>query len=276
MENIDRYFKDVRKTQPLQSEEEIALAIRIQNGDKDAENKLIECNLRFVITEARKNLGRGLDLEDLIQEGNLGLIEAAKRFSPDAGTKFVTYAAFWIKQAIINALSLNRTVRLPMNVVGDVIRINRATDSFRSTEGRLPSTWELSDLLGIPEEDVKDLMEAATGSVSLDRSVKEDEEDGGRLIDLIEDVDALSPASKLERDGLLQDILECISAVLNKTESQIITGSLGLGKPVQRDEDLCKDLHIKQQQLDNIRNRGYCKLRKDTRVRKLLIRYTGK
>ena len=144
MRIIDIYFKDIRKTQPFTYEQEQELAREIQAGNRVALNRLIKGNLRFVVTEARRFQGRGLDLVDLIQEGNLGLIRAAKRFDPEAGFRFITYAVWWIRQSIFTALSENRMVRLPANMVGLMNQLNRAAEIFKGVELREPTDVELS------------------------------------------------------------------------------------------------------------------------------------
>lgn len=274
MENIDIYFKDIRKKHPFSLEEEIQLAVRIQQGDARALNKLVEGNLRFVVTEARRHIGRGMDLEDLIQEGNIGLIEAAKRFDPEAGFRFITYAVYWIRQAIFTALSVNRTVRLPMNVVGSVNRINRAADLFRLTEGREPSDTEISEITGIELEEVRTVFQASTRATSLSKPVGNSEEDGC-LADLIEDVDVKSTDSIVFGEGLVTDLLRTLHSVLSQKECNIVAKSFGIGCVALTEEQVGKEIGISPERVRQLREASVKKLRKNGKVVATLLEYLG-
>lgn len=274
MENIDIYFKDIRKKHPFSLEEEIQLAVRIQQGDARALNKLVEGNLRFVVTEARRHIGRGMDLEDLIQEGNIGLIEAAKRFDPEAGFRFITYAVYWIRQAIFTALSVNRTVRLPMNVVGSVNRINRAADLFRLTEGREPSDTEIAEITGIELEEVRTVFQASTRATSLSKPVGNTEEDGC-LADLIEDVDVKSTDSIVFGEGLVTDLLRTLHSVLSQKECNIVAKSFGIGCVALTEEQVGKEIGISPERVRQLREASVKKLRKNGKVVATLLEYLG-
>ena len=172
---VDQYFAEVSRYPLLKVEEERALARHVQKGDQDAMDELVRRNLRFVVSVAKKYQNRGLPLIDLIGEGNVGLMTAARKFDPDQGVKFISYAVWWIRQAILSALARQgRTVRVPLNRTADLSRVIRATALLRDKLGREPTPGELSQLTGISEEIVQALASLNTADVRLDAAVGKD------------------------------------------------------------------------------------------------------
>lgn len=273
--NIDIYFKDIRKDHPFTFEEEISLATRIQAGDKEALDTLVKGNLRFVVTEARKHLGRGLVLEDLIQEGNIGLIEAAKRFDPEAGFRFVTYAIYWIRQAIFAAISLNRSIRLPMNVVTVVSQLNRAVDTFKTVEGRDPSDVELAKMIRMPLDMVQLILQSSTLPVSLDKEISSGDDESCKLVDMIADEQSPATDSTLEEESLTVDLLSTIYSSLTNREATIVAKLYGIGCKAMTEDQVADTLGISVQRLHQLREKAIKKLKQNNSAIGTLIKYLG-
>lgn len=203
--SLGLYFKDVRQQTRITPEEELELSKRIQQGDKKSEEKLINANLRFVISVAKQYQGKGLDLVDLIQEGNIGLIDSARRYNASKGVKFISYAVWWIRQAIIKAISdKSRTVRIPMNQIICMNKINKATKEFEQSYSRQPSSKELEELTNLDSEKINISLNT-NRSVSLESPIKD--EDAGCLLDIIPNDTAPTDTETCKDD---------ISYVLNK------------------------------------------------------------
>lgn len=274
MRIIDIYFKDIRKTQPFTYEQEQELAREIQAGSKVALNRLIKGNLRFVVTEARRFQGRGLDLVDLIQEGNLGLIRAAKRFDPEAGFRFITYAVWWIRQSIFTALSENRMVRLPANMVGLMNQLNRAAEIFKGVELREPTDVELSSITGISLEDIRNIVPVAGPTTSLSSPIGEGE-DADELGSLIEDTGSASVDDGVFSEGCTKDLLRVLCIALSEREASIVIKSFGIGCKSYSDETLGKDLQVSEERVRQLRNGAIRKLKRRPDILDILRPYLG-
>lgn len=274
MRIIDIYFKDIRKTQPFTYEQEQELAREIQAGSKVALNRLIKGNLRFVVTEARRFQGRGLDLVDLIQEGNLGLIRAAKRFDPEAGFRFITYAVWWIRQSIFTALSENRMVRLPANMVGLMNQLNRAAEIFKGVELREPTDVELSSITGISLEDIRNIAPVAGSTASLSSPIGEGE-DADELGSLIEDTGSASVDDSVFSEGCTKDLLRVLRIALSEREASIVIKSFGIGCKSYSDETLGKDLQVSEERVRQLRNGAIRKLKRRPDILDILRPYLG-
>lgn len=274
MNTLDKYFKDIRKIQVLTLEQEKELATRIRKGDIKARNELIMANTRFVVTIARGYLGRGLELEDLISSGNVGLIKAAERFDPEAGFRFITYAVWWIRQFIIQAFTSEaRMIRLPMNVVGIVSQINKASELFEKLEGRLPSEMELHKLTKIPLEEILSVTSVSGRVSSLNKPVKNEED--GEVGDLIEDISAKPTDGGLRQDDLEIDVQISLKNVLSPKEIKIVSGSFGIGEPVKTDEEIGKEIGTGPERVRQLRERCIRKLRKNPATTRRLAAYLG-
>lgn len=272
-EIIDIYFKDIRKSQPFTYEQEQELAREIQGGSQAALDKLVKGNLRFVVTIAREYQGRGIELNDLIQEGNIGLIKAASKFDPEAGFRFVTYAVWWIRQQIFTALSESRLVRLPMNMVGVVNQINKAADLFRKVEEREPSDVELAALTGINVEDIRAVMPVSVRAASLSKPVGD--EDDSELGDLIEDVDAAASDGVLAAESCTVDILRVLTMVLTEREAKVLIKVFGIGCEALSEEQAGKILDVSEERVRQIKNAALKKLKKSKKVLEVLRPYLG-
>ena len=218
--SLGLYFKDVSKLSLLSPEEEIELTRRVKEGDEKAIKKLIESNLRFVISVAKQYQGRGLSLVDLIQEGNCGLIQSAYLFDPDKGFKFISYAVWWIRQSIMKAISEQcRTIRVPMNQVVCINKINKATEKFEQLNGRKPSLEELEEETNIEAEKINSATTSTGRTVSLESPLKD--EDVSCLLDIIPDEGATPADSDATRNDLSKGI-EAILAKLSYRDSDIL------------------------------------------------------
>lgn len=220
------YFKDVSKLSMITPEEEAELSRRIQEGDKKAEEELVTANLRFVISVAKQYQNKGLDLVDLIQEGNFGLISAARKFNATKGFRFISYAVWWIRQAITKAISDQcRTVRVPMNQVVCISKIAKATEKFEQENGRTPSTEELAESTNIDSDKISLSLEATNRSVSLESPIHD--EDVGCLLDVLP-----NGTEPTDEDASKQDLANVVKGILSKLsyrEHDIIKMYFGIG-----------------------------------------------
>ncbi|HHT03661.1 MAG TPA: RNA polymerase sigma factor RpoD/SigA [Bacteroidales bacterium] len=226
--SLDKFLQDVSREEMISAEEEVLLAQRIKNGDQKALDKLVKANLRFVISVAKQYQNQGLSLPDLINEGNLGLIKAAKRFDETRGFKFISYAVWWIRQAILQALAeQSRIVRLPLNQVGAINRIKKETSILEQKLERSPTLDELSETLDTTREKLSDLISISFKAISMDAPVTEDEEIN--LIDIYQDDSAEGTDKKVMQDSLSAEISRCLS-ILNQREREIIALFYGIGQ----------------------------------------------
>src|SRR5512133_913297 len=208
--SLDKYLHEIGKVELISAEEEVSLAKKIRKGDEDSLNKLIKANLRFVVSVSKQYQNQGLSLPDLINEGNVGLIKAAQRFDETRGFKFISYAVWWIRQSILQALAEQAPiVRLPLNKIGSINRINRAFSDLEQKFEREPSVQEIADMLEMAPEDVKEAMKSAGRHVSMDAPIKDDEE--GTLYDVLLSKDASSPDKGLLSDSLRKEIERVLS-----------------------------------------------------------------
>lgn len=233
--SLGLYFKDVSKQPMIDINEEIALTKRIKEGDQKAVDKLVNANLRFVISVAKQYQNKGLSLVDLVQEGNIGLIEAAKRYDETRGFRFISYAVWWIRQAIMHAISDQcRTIRIPMSQVVYMNKINKATEKFEQLNGRKPSLEELEEETKIEASKINSTMASAGRAISLESPLKDEEV--SCLLDIIPDEGATLADSDATRNDLSNGI-ETILAKLSYRDSDILRMSFGIGmRPMPNDE----------------------------------------
>ena len=226
--SLDQYLLEIGDVPLLTAEEEIELARSIRKGDEKALEKLTQANLRFVVSVAKQYQHQGLFLADLINEGNLGLIKAAKRFEETKGFKFISYAVWWIRQAILQALAeQSRIVRLPLNRVGKLHKIGRISSDLEQEFGREPSTDEIAEEMSLSSGEVTDTLRMSSRHLSLDAPFSPGEDN--RLLDLIEDELQVSPDEALMEDALKSDILHALNS-LTERESEVISLYFGLNE----------------------------------------------
>jgi RNA polymerase primary sigma factor len=265
--SLDVYLHEINKTPLLTREQEQALARRIRKGDKDALDRLVKANLRFVVSIAKQYSNQGLPLEDLINDGNLGLIKAAHRFDEKRGYKFISYAVWWIRQAMLQSLAEHsRIVRLPLNRAGTLYRIGKASRQLDQELGRTPSAREIAKKLKLSEEEVEDTMHIANTHVSLDDPYSTDQDDTS-LVDYLQDES--SPRPDEETYGrALSDDMEKALATLSERERQILSMYFGLNQeePLTL-EEIGKELGLTRERIRQIKEKAIIRLRHSSRAR---------
>ena len=264
--SLDKYLHDIGKVELITAEEEVELARKIKEGDRAALEKLTTANLRFVVSVAKQYQNQGLSLPDLINEGNLGLIKAAQRFDETRGFKFISYAVWWIRQSILQALAeQSRIVRLPLNKIGTINKINKAYAYLEQEYEREPRADEIASLLDITEAEVKDSMRNSSRHLSMDASLTQDKDNN--MYDVLKSEDSPTPDKELLRDSLRTEINRTIST-LPPREADIIKLYFGLESkhPMTLEEigekfDLTRERvrQIKEKALRRLKNQAKCK-----------------
>ncbi|MGY6560755.1 MAG: sigma-70 family RNA polymerase sigma factor [Luteibaculaceae bacterium] len=273
-QSLDKYLHDISKEELITAEQEVELAIRIKQGDQAALEKLTKANLRFVVSVAKQYQNQGLTLADLINEGNLGLIKAAKKFDETRGFKFISYAVWWIRQSILSALAEQaRVIRLPLNQVGSISRINKTFSELEQKFERAPTAAELADALDLSEDKIKETLKVAGRHVSVDAPFS-NEDDGGTLLDVLENKESPTTDDILINESLSNEIDRSLS-MLKEREKVIIQMFFGLGayQPMTLDEIGTK-LGLTRERVRQIKEKGIKRLRHNSR-NKILKSYLG-
>ncbi|HWW38369.1 RNA polymerase sigma factor RpoD/SigA, partial [Pedobacter sp.] len=256
-ESLDVYLNEIGRFELLTADEECILAEKVREGDQEALYKLIVSNLRFVVSVAKQYQHRGIALTDLINEGNLGLIKAAKRFDETKGFKFISFAVWWIRQTILQALGdQTRTVRLPLNQVSNITKLNNVIQSMEQQLERLPTAEELAEESGIAKESVEDYLVNARLPVSMDAT----SDMGSSLLDVLRDY-RYAPDKSIDAESL-QGYIERMMSILSPRERYILTLNFGLGntEPVQL-QDIARALGIGKERVRQLREIALRKLR---------------
>jgi RNA polymerase primary sigma factor len=271
--SLDKYLHEIGKVELISAEEEVELACRIKNGDVKALDKLIRANLRFVVSVSKQYQNQGLSLPDLINEGNLGLIKAAQRFDETRGFKFISYAVWWIRQSILQALAEQaRIVRLPLNKIGSINKINKTFADLEQKYEREPSVQEIAEVLEMAPDDVKEALKSAGRHVSMDAPITQDEET--TLYDVILSKDSPSPDKSLLTDSLRKEI-ERVLSTLTYREGNIIRLYFGLnGKHPHTLEEIGEEFSLTRERVRQIKEKAIKRLKNATRC-KLLKAYLG-
>ena len=269
---LDKYLQDIGHEELLSLDEEVELAQRIKEGDNKALEKLTRANLRFVVSVAKQYQNQGLSLPDLINEGNIGLIKAAKKFDETRGFKFISYAVWWIRQSIMQAIAeQGRPVRLPLNQVGSVNKINKALSKFEQEHERRPSIDEIASSTDLPQEKVEEAIKANTRQVSMDAPFKEGEENS--LIDVLSSDETPSTDAELLKQSLREEMSMALN-VLNERERNVIMAFYGIGQPEMSMDEIGKRYGLTRERVRQIRERALRRLRQNTH-NKLLRSYLG-
>jgi len=265
---LDQYLRDISAYPLITREDEAALAVQIRKGDEEALNTLVRANLRFVVSVAKKYQNQGVSLSDLINEGNLGLIRAARRFDETKGIKFISYAVWWIRQAILQALAeQSRIVRVPLNRAGDIHRIGRRAAALIQELGREPTNEEIAEGMSISEDEVAKTMAISHTHLSLDAPVAPGEENS--LIDHLADDISPSPDEETFEKALVETVHQSLT-VLKPREAKVLRMYFGIdgGEPLTL-EDIGSIIGVTRERVRQIKDRALTKLRHTSRKRAL-------
>ncbi|UKM64988.1 RNA polymerase sigma factor RpoD/SigA [Flavobacteriaceae bacterium GSB9] len=271
--SLDKYLQDISKIPLITAEEEVELAQRIKKGDQKALDKLTTANLRFVVSVSKQYQNQGLKLPDLINEGNAGLVKAAKRFDETRGFKFISYAVWWIRQAILQALAeQSRIVRLPLNKIGSINKINKAYSHLEQTHERAPSAHEIANNLDLTESNVKQSMKISGRHVSMDAPLKDGEDFS--LYDVVKTEEMPSPDSDLIQDSLNVEVNRALDT-LSEKEAEVIRHYYGISKkhPMSLQE-IGDAFGLTRERVRQIKEKGIRRLR-HTSKSKVLKTYLG-
>lgn len=273
-QSLEKYLQEIGKVELLSPEDEVNLAIRIKQGDHASLERLTKANLRFVVSVAKQYQNQGLSLSDLINEGNLGLIKAAQRFDETRGFKFISYAVWWIRQSILQALAeQSRIVRLPLNKVGLTNRINKAFSSLEQEYEREPSPEELAEVLDMDTEEVAATLGVSARHVSMDAPFADGEEN--TLIDVLVNPNAESADGAIEHDESLKTEITRSLQTLTDRQKEVIRYFFGIGvdHPMSL-EDIGDKFNLTRERVRQIKDKAINKLRSNSRCR-LLRNYLG-
>ena len=270
--SLDKYLQEIGREELVSPEEEVELAQRIRKGDQEALEKLTRANLRFVVSVAKQYQNQGLSLPDLINEGNLGLVKAAEKFDETRGFKFISYAVWWIRQSILQALAeQSRIVRLPLNQVGSLNKINKALGKFEQENERQPSTEELSEMIDIPKDKIADTLRVSGRHVSVDAPFVEGEDNS--LLDVLPNDDSPSADKGLNNESLSTEIERALQ-ILTPREREIIKSFFGIGCQEMTLEEIGERLDLTRERVRQIKEKAIRKLKKPA-ASKLLKSYLG-
>ena len=271
-EALDKYLQEIGKEEMISVEEEVELAQRIRKGDKKALERLTKANLRFVVSVAKQYQNQGLSLPDLINEGNVGLIKAAEKFDETRGFKFISYAVWWIRQSILQAIAeQSRIVRLPLNQVGSVNKINKLLNKFEQENERRPSVEEISESLDLPEEKIDEAMSVNTRHVSVDAPFIDGEDNS--LLDVLINDDAPMADRTLLMESLKAEINNALK-VLNERERGVIEAFYGINQPEMTLEEIGSKFGLTRERVRQIREKSITKLH-DSGHARILMKYLG-
>ena len=271
--SLDKYLQEIGKVELISAEEEVELAQRIKQGDKIALEKLTKANLRFVVSVAKQYQNQGLSLPDLINEGNLGLIKAAQRFDETRGFKFISYAVWWIRQSILQALAeQSRIVRLPLNKIGSINKINKTYAKLEQEFEREPNAEEIAEVLEITEQEVKDSMKNAGRHISMDAPLIQDEDN--TMYDVLKSEEAPTPETELLYESLRKEIDRAIST-LTQREQDVVRLYFGLnGSHPMTLEEIGEKFDLTRERVRQIKEKAIRRLKHTSRS-KILKSYLG-
>lgn len=271
--SLDKYLQEIGKVDLISADEEVLLAQRIKQGDRLALEKLTKSNLRFVVSVSKQYQNQGLSLPDLINEGNLGLIKAAQRFDETRGFKFISYAVWWIRQSILQALAeQSRIVRLPLNKIGSINKINKAYAKLEQVYEREPNYEEIAELLEITESEVKDSMRNSGRHVSMDAPLVQDEDNN--LYDVLKSDEVVTPETELLYDSLRKEIDRAISTLTGR-EADVVKLYFGLnGSHPMTLEEIGEKFQLTRERVRQIKEKAIRRLKQTSRC-KILKSYLG-
>lgn len=270
--SLDKYLQEIGREELIPIDEEVELAARIRQGDRAALEKLTKANLRFVVSVAKQYQNQGLSLPDLINEGNLGLIKAAEKFDETRGFKFISYAVWWIRQSILQALAeQSRIVRLPLNQVGSLNKINKALQRFEQENERRPSLEELAEIVDLPLDKVVDTLKMSGRHVSVDAPFVEGENNS--LLDVMENPESPNADHGMINESLMLEINRALDT-LTERESYILKQFFGLGCQERTLEEIGAELDLTRERVRQIKEKAIRRLKSSNRSH-ILMQYLG-
>ena len=270
--SLEKYLQEISKEEMISAEEEAELAQRIRKGDQKALERLTRANLRFVVSVAKQYQNQGMSLPDLINEGNLGLLKAAERFDETRGFKFISYAVWWIRQSILQAISeQSRIVRLPLNQVGSYNKINREISKFEQLNERRPSLEEIAEHIDLPTEKIDEAMSISSHHVSVDAPFAEGEDNS--LLDVMVNEDIPTTDKELVMESLKAEIRNALN-ILSDRERKVIEDSYGIGGPELTLEEIGTKYGLSRERVRQIKEKAIRKLRSCTK-NNILKTYLG-
>ena len=271
--SLDKYLQEIGKVELITADEEVELAQRIRQGDRIALEKLTKANLRFVVSVSRQYQNQGLSLPDLINEGNLGLIKAAQRFDETRGFKFISYAVWWIRQSILQALAeQSRIVRLPLNKIGSINKINKTYAKLEQEFEREPNAEEIAEVLDLTEAEVKESMKNAGRHVSMDAPLVQDEDNN--MYDVLKSDEVVTPETELLYESLRKEIDRAIST-LTQREADVVRLYFGLnGSHPMTLEEIGEKFDLTRERVRQIKEKAIRRLKHTSRS-KILKSYLG-
>lgn len=260
--SINRYFQEISNYPMISTDEEVELSVQIRNGDEDALHRLVVANLRFVISVAKQFQNQGLSFPDLINEGNLGLLRAAKRFDETRGFKFISYAVWWIRQAILQAISEHtRVVRLPLNRLSSINKISKAIPYLEHELEREPTDDEIAEYLEMPNNDVSIANKIKNRHISFDKPLSQDGNDEFNLYDLIQTGNIPSPDEDIMRESIVTNINRALGK-LSEKEANILSMSYGLSDTaIYTLQEIALTYNMTSERIRQIRNKSILKLK---------------
>lgn len=270
---LKKYLDEIGHEERISVEEEAELARKIKAGDRKALDRLTKANLRFVVSVAKQYQNQGLSLLDLINEGNIGLIKAAEKFDETRGFKFISYAVWWIRQSILQAIAENgRIVHVPMNVAGNISKINRVIEDFEQNHGRRPNADEISQFINLPDEKIEDALKANTRKVSANSPLADD--DSATFADRIQSDSIPTTDNELVMESLREEIAATLS-VLNERERFVVEAFYGINQPEHTMDEIGKMYGLTRERVRQIREKAIRKLKQNTKS-KMLKTYLGR
>lgn len=269
---LEKYLQEIARKPMVSAEEEAELARRIHKGDDAALNTLVNANLRFVVSVAKQYQSQGLSLLDLIDEGNLGLIKAAQKFDETKGFKFISYAVWWIRQSIMQALAeQSRMVRLPLNQVGLISKINKEVATYEQEHGFKPSSTQLAEILNLPTDKIEEALKSSTKAVSIDTPIGDDSDTS--MVEMIPNSNTPATDSRLADESLSQEIDRALST-LGGRSGDILKKFFGLGCPAKTLEEIGEEFNLTRERVRQIKEKAIRQLRNNSKC-KLLKSYLG-
>lgn len=276
-EALDKYLVEIGRAPMISIDEEIELAQIIRKGGRAGErakNRLVEANLRFVVSVAKQYQHQGLTLTDLIDEGNIGLIKAAERFDETRGFKFISYAVWWVRQSILQAIAeQSRIVRLPLNQVGSLNKVNQEINKFEQENLRKPSVQEISDRTGVDEDKIAQSMMASGHHVSIDAPFGSDDDDNA-MVDVMSSGDDSRTDKGVDHESMAQELRAVLDKVLKERERKILCACYGIGETEKGLEEIGDKMGLTRERVRQIRERSITKLRESGNI-KILAKYLG-